>query len=177
DIEDSARAELEKKRESEEADLKYVLYFPKDKKYLPLGKGKEGPPRAQRSHERFLKEAFSRGEAAGWTEFQDNLDKFVTSGGAAGAGRTRATPSPAQEPEGGESASGDGRGAKRRKVGLDTLPVVAQEKLWGYGEGDGSSSSGGSSGQETAGARAEETQPGEDNAAAAAAAAGAGAAP
>ncbi|CAM9183766.1 unnamed protein product, partial [Pylaiella littoralis] len=125
DIEEAVRAELERNRESEEADLKYVLYFPKDKKYLPLGKGKEGPPRAQRSHERFLKEALARGEAAGWTEFQDNLNKFVTS--SAGGGPERAAPSPSLEAE--DANAGDGRGLKRKKE-IDSLPVVAQENIW-----------------------------------------------
>ncbi|CAM9802056.1 unnamed protein product, partial [Scytosiphon promiscuus] len=162
DIEESARAELEQKRESEEADLKYVLYFPKDKKYLPLGKGKEGPPRAQRSHERFLKEALSRGEAAGWTEFQENLDKFVTNGGGTGTGRARMEPSPPPD-AGGDARLGNGRGLKRKKVGLDALPVVAQEKLWDDGGGDASNSS---NGQETVGAGTEGSDSEEDASAA-----------
>ena len=74
---------------SQPTSSQYVLYFPKDKKYLQLEKGKEGPPRAQRSHARFLKEALARGEAAGWTEFQHNLDKFVNGRGKEG-GRPKA---------------------------------------------------------------------------------------
>eukprot|EP00903_Cladosiphon_okamuranus_P007278 g7054.t1 len=132
DIEQVEREELEQKRQSEEADLKYVLYFPKDKKYLPLIKGKEGPPRAQRSHERLLKEALGRGEAAGWTEFQENLDKFVTCSGQG----SRTTP---LDPALTQGAAGDASGPRRRlkrRMGLDALPVVGQEKLWDDGEED-----------------------------------------
>ncbi|CAM9452209.1 unnamed protein product, partial [Ectocarpus sp. 4 AP-2014] len=130
DIEEAARAELERKRDGEEADLKYVLYFPKDKKYLPLGKGKEGPPRAQRSHARFLKEALMRGEAAGWTEFQDNLDKFVTGGGEGGRPKVALDAAAAAE-----------EGDVKRNEGIGALPVVAQQKLWDDGE-DNSSAEG-----------------------------------
>lgn len=91
-----------------------MLYFPKDKRYISLERGKAGPPRAQRSYERFLKEALSRGEAAGWTEFQHNLDKFVVSSG--------------------ENRSSSGEGGIKRKRGLHTLPVIAQENIWGEDE-------------------------------------------
>lgn len=87
-----------------------MLYFPKDKRYIPLEKGKAGPPRARRSYDRFLKEALSRGEAAGWTEFQHNLDKFVVSSG--------------------ENLSSSGASGIKRKRGLHTLPVITQENIW-----------------------------------------------
>ncbi|CAM9416687.1 unnamed protein product, partial [Ectocarpus sp. 12 AP-2014] len=138
DIEEAARAELERKRDSEEADLKYVLYFPKDKKYLPLGKGKEGPPRAQRSHARFLKEALVRGDAAGWTEFQDNLDKFVTGGGEGGRPKVAVDATAAAE-----------EGDVKRNKGIGALPVVAQQKLWDDGE-DNSSAEGEGTGKSDA---------------------------
>ncbi|CBN76455.1 conserved unknown protein [Ectocarpus siliculosus] len=138
DIEEAARAELERKRDTEEADLKYVLYFPKDKKYLPLGKGKEGPPRAQRSHVRFLKEALVRGEAAGWTEFQENLDKFVTGGGEGGRPKVAVDAAAAAE-----------EGDVKRNKGIGALPVVAQQKLWDDGE-DNSSAEGEGTGKSDA---------------------------
>eukprot|EP00904_Undaria_pinnatifida_P009699 jgi/Undpi1/585/HiC_scaffold_10.g04049.m1 len=121
DIDEDMRLELERTRQSEETDLK----------------GKEGPPRAQKTHERLLKAALVRGEAAGWTEFQENLEKFVTGD----RGRKTGTDIVAVE----DAAAGRGRdkpGVKRTK-GLDGLAVVAQEKLWGdeeeeeAGEGDG----------------------------------------
>ncbi|CAM9352588.1 unnamed protein product [Ectocarpus sp. 6 AP-2014] len=138
DIKEAARAELERKRDTEEADLKYVLYFPKDKKYLPLGKGKEGPPRAQRSHVRFLKEALVRGEAAGWTEFQENLDKFVTGGGEGGRPKVAVDAAAAAE-----------EGDVKRNKGIGALPVVAQQKLWDDGE-DNSSAEGEGTGKSDA---------------------------
>ncbi|CAN0018321.1 unnamed protein product, partial [Ectocarpus sp. 13 AM-2016] len=138
DIGEAARAELERKRDSEEADLKYVLYFPKDKKYLPLGKGKEGPPRAQRSHARFLKEALVRGEATGWTEFQDNLDKFVTGGGEGGQPKVAV-----------DAAATADEGDVKQNQGIGALPVVAQQKLWDDGE-DNSSAEGEGTGKSDA---------------------------
>lgn len=87
-----------------------MLYFPKDKRYISLEKGKAGPPRARRSYDRLLKEAMSRGEAAGWAEFQHNLDKFVVSSG--------------------DNRSSSGEIGIKRKRGLHTLPVITQENIW-----------------------------------------------
>ncbi|CAM9859950.1 unnamed protein product, partial [Laminaria digitata] len=135
DIEEDVRLGLERTRQSEETDLKYVLYFPKDKKYLPLEKGKEGPPRAQKTHERLLKAALGRGEAAGWTEFQENLEKFVT------GDRGRKKRANVAAVEGAATGGEGGEPSGKRKKGLDGLAVVAQEKLWGdeeeEGEGEG----------------------------------------
>lgn len=110
-----------------------MLYFPKDKKYLPLGKGKEGPPRAQRSHDRLLQEALSRGEAAGWTEFKENLDKFVT------IDRNRAGNPGVDAAAGGKGESGGGGQTAKRTKEFDARAVVPQAKVW---EEDGQDQSG-----------------------------------
>lgn len=62
-------------------------------------------------------------------EFQENLDKFVT------ASRTKgmSTSPPLLAAVEGTSEGDERRGLKRRK-GLDTLPVVAQENIWGDDE-------------------------------------------
>lgn len=101
--------------------LQYTVYFPKDRKYVQVQRGKEGSPRARRAFERLLEEALVRGQAEGWVEFQSNIDKFVTCSGGAGAA---------------EEGAVDGRsaGMKRKRGTTGTLPVVRQTRLW---EGDG----------------------------------------
>ncbi|CAM9681894.1 unnamed protein product, partial [Discosporangium mesarthrocarpum] len=68
DLSATDRAELERKRAAKETDLKYVLYFPKDFKYVPLVKGKEGPPEARETYRKCLALALGQGEASGWAE-------------------------------------------------------------------------------------------------------------